>query len=367
MAVVDLENVHKTYPDGVTALRGVTIQIKPQERVTIVGPSGCGKTTLLRLIAGLDQPTRGAIRLDGRRVDQIPPQERELSLVFQRPALYPFLSVQENMAFALKFQGVTAREIDRRVEETADWLRITPLLKRRPYQLSGGEQQRVALGRALARRPRLILLDEPLSHLDSGLRFEFRRELPLLLQRLSVTMIYVTHDQEEALALGDRVVVLVKGEIQQMDPPQTLYQHPQNRLVASLIGTPPINLLDGQLIRTEEGMVLQNGPCELLLPLCLQSAWSSLVHRDVTMGIRPENVRIQETRCAENCHLEMAVGPMETLGFYQLVSLTRGPWKLLARLTESAHLREPMRVSVGWKPEQTILFDSATGQALSVV
>lgn len=243
MARLTLEKVSKRYPDGTEALREVSLEVPDGTLFTLVGPSGCGKSTLLTLIAGLDRPTEGTVRIDGEVVNALPPGERDIAMVFQSYALYPHLTVAGNLAFPLEVARLPRAERDARVEEVAELLGLGGLLARRPAALSGGQRQRVALGRALVRRPRLFLFDEPLSNLDAGLRVQMRAELKALHQRLKATFIYVTHDQVEAMTLSDQVAVLRAGELQQVAPPERIYEAPTNTFVAGFFGTPPINLL----------------------------------------------------------------------------------------------------------------------------
>ena len=252
MARVELEQLTKVFrgPKGalVSALKGVDLAVDEGEMLVLVGPSGCGKTTLLRLVAGFEEPTAGTVRINGKTMNGISPGKRDVAMVFQSPALYPHLPAYENIAFGLKLRGVTKREREARVNETAEWLGLTECLNRRPMELSGGERQRVALGRAIVRRPKVILLDEPLSNLDVPLRTRMRLDLARLQQRLGITMIYVTHDQTEALALGSRLSVMRSGAIQQAGRAREVYGTPLNRFVAEFLGTPPMNFLRGSLV-----------------------------------------------------------------------------------------------------------------------
>jgi multiple sugar transport system ATP-binding protein len=249
MAEVTLNAVHKTYPDGFHAVRGVSLTIADGEFVVLVGPSGCGKSTTLRMVAGLEDITGGTISIGGRVVNDVAPKDRDIAMVFQNYALYPHMSVRKNMAFALELRGMPRDKIDARVRDAAHILEIEHLLDRKPKALSGGQKQRVAVGRAIVREPKAFLFDEPLSNLDARLRVTTRAELKALHQRLKTTTIYVTHDQEEAMTLGDRIVVMSKGLVQQADAPLTVYRAPANRFVAGFIGTPPMNFLDGRLVR----------------------------------------------------------------------------------------------------------------------
>jgi multiple sugar transport system ATP-binding protein len=243
MAEVVLENVCKTYEGGACAVDGVSLVIRDSEFLVLVGPSGCGKSTTLRMIAGLEDISSGTIRIDGRCVNAVPPKDRDIAMVFQNYALYPHMTVYDNMAFGLKLRGVPRREIETRVREAAEILGLGELLRRLPKHLSGGQRQRVAVGRAIVRKPRVFLFDEPLSNLDAKMRVEMRSELNRLHRRLNATMIYVTHDQVEAMTMGDRIVVMDRGAIQQVAPPLEVYRHPANLFVARFIGTPPMNVI----------------------------------------------------------------------------------------------------------------------------
>ncbi|NBX25851.1 MAG: sn-glycerol-3-phosphate ABC transporter ATP-binding protein UgpC [Planctomycetes bacterium] len=311
MATIDLNGVGKTYPGGVQAVRGADLRIGHGEFVVLVGPSGCGKSTLLRMIAGLETITAGTLAIDGSVVNDVPPQDRDIAMVFQNYALYPHMDVRTNMAFGLlrrrKFasrlrallspayaSGRTHEraEIDRRVLQAARVLGIEHLLQRKPAALSGGQRQRVAVGRAMVREPKVFLFDEPLSNLDAKLRVEMRAELRMLHRRLGATMIYVTHDQEEAMSLGDRVVVLKDGLIQQAATPRQVYDRPANRFVAEFVGTPTMNMVEGTLEARGTGMVFRG---QGIVIEGRVDAWRSLIEprpRPVVLGIRPEHVQI---------------------------------------------------------------------------
>src|SRR3954449_13594830 len=248
MARIQLEKLTKVFPRGVRAVDGVDLTIADGEFVVLVGPSGCGKSTTLRMIAGLEEVTSGTVRIGERVVNSVPPQDRDVAVVFQNYALYPHMTVFKNLAFALKLRRLPRAEIERRGSEVADLLEIGHLLDRKPRELSGGQRQRVAVGRAIVRQPAAFLFDEPLSNLDAQLRVSTRTELKRLHRRLGTTTLYVTHDQEEAMTLGDRVVIMREGVIQQADPPMETYLHPANRFVAGFIGTPPMNFFDGAIV-----------------------------------------------------------------------------------------------------------------------
>jgi multiple sugar transport system ATP-binding protein len=372
MAQVALEQVGKTYAGGVEAVRDISLQVDDGELVALVGPSGSGKTTLLRLIAGLETPTAGTIRLDERRVNEVPPHGRDVAMVFQRPALYPHLSVRDNLAFGLSLRkrffrrvlgnGADAEGIEQRIGAVARQLGLENLLDRRPETLSGGQQQRVALGRAMVRRPAVFLLDEPLSNLDARLRLEMRRELHLLHRRLRATMIYVTHDQDEAMALGQRVVVLDQGVIRQVDSPPVLYDQPADRFVAGFIGWPPMNLLDGELVESEEGLIFRNQ--DLRLVVTGRPDWRTYAGRPLTLGIRPEDVRLAAGPAEGQPVLEVRL--VERLGSLTLLTLARGSGTLTARLAVLPAVGEGDAVVVAFDWTRAHLFDPATGRAMSL-
>jgi ABC-type sugar transport system ATPase subunit len=274
------------------AVHDLDLEVRDGEFVVLVGPSGCGKSTTLRMIAGLESISSGELLIGGRRVNQVPAKDRDIAMVFQNYALYPHMTAFENLAFALKLRKLDAKEIDRRVRDAAGVLGIEGLLARRPRQMSGGERQRVALGRALVRQPQVFLFDEPLSNLDAKLRVQMRREIARLHQQLSATMIYVTHDQVEAMTLGDRIVVLNRGEMQQVDTPDALYLRPRNTFVAGFIGSPPMNLVEGRIAGDPLRFVAANGGFALELGSRWDRAMRGNQSHQVTAGIRPEDLRI---------------------------------------------------------------------------
>ncbi|HOO21297.1 MAG TPA: sn-glycerol-3-phosphate ABC transporter ATP-binding protein UgpC [Kiritimatiellia bacterium] len=290
MAKVLLENVCKTYPGGVTAVHDASLEIEDREFVVLVGPSGCGKSTTLRMIAGLEEISGGAIYIDGKKVNDVPPKDRDIAMVFQNYALYPHMTVYNNMAFGLKLRKYPKAEIHRRVMEAADILGIADYLERKPKALSGGQRQRVAVGRAIVRKPKAFLFDEPLSNLDAKMRVQMRAEISKLHNRLQSTMIYVTHDQIEAMTMGDRIVVMKDGWIQQVATPLDLYNRPVNQFVAGFIGSPPMNFFPGTVRRTGEGLVFDEGTFQAAIP---EPAAAKLAAREgeaLVMGVRPEDV-----------------------------------------------------------------------------
>jgi multiple sugar transport system ATP-binding protein len=293
MARIVLDDVWKVFPGGTEAVRSLSLDIADGEFVVLVGPSGCGKTTALRMIAGLETITRGKITIGDRVVNDVPPKERDIAMVFQNYALYPHMTVFDNMAFGLKLQKVPKDEIARRVGEAAKILGLQELLDRKPAALSGGQRQRVAMGRAIVRHPHAFLMDEPLSNLDAKLRVQTRAEISRLQHELGVTTIYVTHDQTEAMTMGDRVAVMRKGELQQVDNPQTLYERPVNIFVAGFIGSPAMNLVDAHLHSVDGGMEVEVGGFRLPVPadvLAGRPALRDYADRLVVLGIRPEDM-----------------------------------------------------------------------------
>ncbi|HEU4412894.1 MAG TPA: ABC transporter ATP-binding protein [Polyangiaceae bacterium] len=341
---------------GHVALRALDLEVKRGELLVLIGPSGCGKSTTLRLLAGLDRPDRGEVFLAGRPTAGVPPQERDVAMVFQGYALYPHMSVRENLAFPLKMRRVPAGERARRVAETADTLGLGRLLDRLPDELSGGERQRVAMGRALVRRPRVYLFDEPLSNLDAALRVELRREIGALVHRLGVTALYVTHDHAEAMTLGDRVAVLRAGELQQVATPRAIYEAPANDFVAGFVGSPRINLARGQ---NEAGEV-RVGPFRLRPP-------AGLGPGDALVGVRPESVRLGEGGAeggpgpAASPGVEGEVSSVEPLGAETHLVLEVGGLTLRARVPGFSPLGRGDRVRVSLDEAALHFFDPSRG------
>jgi len=293
MAEIVLDDVWKIYPGGTEAVRALSLDIADGEFLVFVGPSGCGKTTALRMVAGLEEISRGTISIGGQVVNDVPPKARDIAMVFQNYALYPHMSVFDNMAFGLKLQRVDKREIAERVHEAARILGLEELLKRKPAALSGGQRQRVAMGRAIVRKPKAYLMDEPLSNLDAKLRVQMRSEISRIQRDLGVTTIYVTHDQTEAMTMGDRVAVIRKGMLQQVDAPQVLYDRPDNIFVAGFIGSPAMNLFDATIREDGDGLAVEFGGFRLPIPprqLQERPALRSFVDRIVVLGIRPESM-----------------------------------------------------------------------------
>ena len=318
MATLSLEQVTKVFENGVEAVRSLDLFVDEGEFVVLVGPSGCGKTTALRMVAGLEDVTAGTIRLDGKVVNDLTAKDRDVAMVFQNYALYPHLSVLENIAFALRVRGVSKGERERKAREAAEVLGLTEVIARKPRQLSGGQRQRVAMGRALVREPAVFLMDEPLSNLDANLRVQMRTEVLRVQRRLGVATLYVTHDQTEAMTMGDRVAVLRGGELQQLAAPQELYESPVNLFVASFIGSPPMNLYEVTVSGPVDRLVMGLGSQQLVLPADLGQRWPRLVAGDahkLVIGIRPEHLTVAdggsatgETTLAADVELVEALG-----------------------------------------------------------
>ncbi|RCX24737.1 ABC transporter ATP-binding protein [Thioalbus denitrificans] len=318
MARVELEGLTRIFPGGGVGLDAIDLTVEEGELLVCVGPSGCGKSTLLRLLAGLDAPTRGTLRFDGTVVNQWPPRRRNVALVFQNYALYPHMTVRGNLAFPLRMRGIGRAAIRARVEATAALLDLTPLLEQRPAQLSGGQRQRVAMGRALVREPALFLMDEPLSNLDARLRVQLRGEIAALQRRTGTTTVYVTHDQVEAMTLGDRVAVLAAGRLRQVAPPREIYDRPADTFVAGFIGSPSMNLLPARLEAGSGGVGIRIGMARLPLPDAVVKQHHSLreqAGRDVIAGLRPESLR----PARERPDFRLEVAAVETLGHEQLI------------------------------------------------
>jgi multiple sugar transport system ATP-binding protein len=335
MAAVAFDHVQKVYPGGVVALSDLCLEVADGELLALVGPSGCGKSTVLRLLAGLETPTGGTLRIGGRPVNDVPPQARNVAMVFQDYALYPNRSVRGNLSFPLEMRGLPRDEVRRRVESVAELLEIDGLLDRLPRELSGGQRQRVAMGRALVREPAAFLLDEPLSNLDAKLRVQVRGEIAELRRRTRTTMLYVTHDQVEAMTLGDRVAVLNGGHLQQVAPPRDLYARPANVFVAGFIGSPPMNLLPATLhVSAGAGAPqLAIGEARLTLDADLAARARAAGGPELVAGVRPEALRLAREGAAET--LPARVEHVEYLGHELLAHLSVGAEPLVARLPEA--------------------------------
>jgi len=339
MADVSFKSVSKIFPGNVQAVNEFSLDISDKEFLVLVGPSGCGKSTTLRMVAGLEEITSGEISIDGKVVNDVPPKDRDIAMVFQNYALYPHMTVYNNMAFGLKLRRYPKKEIEQRVGDAAEILGITELLNRKPKALSGGQRQRVAVGRAIVRKPKVFLFDEPLSNLDAKLRVQMRAEIAKLHTRLESTVIYVTHDQLEAMTLGDRIVVMKDGFIQQVGHPLTIYDNPANRFVAGFIGTPPMNFVKGELEKKDGSCYFNEGTFTIKLPENFLAALQDRDKRPITLGIRPENMF--DIALASNPDPEMCVtgnvDVVEPIGAESLWYLTIGDASVVARV--EAHCR----------------------------
>ena len=348
MARVVLEKLVKTYPEktgpGVTAVKGIDLAIEDREFMVLVGPSGCGKSTTLRMIAGLEEISGGTVSIDGKVVNDVLPKDRDIAMVFQNYALYPHMSVYENMAFGLKLRKFPKTEIDARVREAAAMLGLTDYLDRRPKALSGGQRQRVAVGRAIVRKPKVFLFDEPLSNLDAKMRVTTRTEISKLHARLGATMIYVTHDQVEAMTMGDRICVMKDGEIQQVAAPLELYHKPANMFVAGFIGSPPMNFFKGSIRRIADQFAFvetneKTSPQPVKLPDTFSTKISALVDKSVVLGVRPEDVLIVANAEAMNS-IDAKVDVAEPMGAETLLYLDSGGTHFIARVRSTDRISE---------------------------
>lgn len=362
---ITLENVTKVYENGVTALSNLNLSIHSGELLTVLGPSGCGKTTTLRLIAGLEESTQGTIRIGGRVVNSLPPRERNVGMVFQRPALHPQRTVRSNLEFGMELRQPWFRRLlrmksaeDQQINEMAQLLGLQTELDRYPGELSGGQEQRVALGRVLVHRPKVLLLDEPLGHLDSPLRLDLRRQLHLLHRQFPATMVHVTHDPVEALALGDRIAVLDGGLLQQVDTAEELLRTPANRQVARLLG--PLNLIDGRL-GGEEELVLTVDGHDIPVSEAQAQRWMPFRGRQVCVGIRPEDVEISERNSGQGVLL-LEVDLIESLGESYLTTCIGQGLKLSGWCKTRFARGQHVMLTIAWP--RTMLFDGATGITL---
>ena len=365
MASLSLRHIYKKYPGGVTAVSDFNLEVKDKEFLVLVGPSGCGKSTTLRMIAGLEEITEGELFIGDRLVNDVAPKDRKIAMVFQNYALYPHMSVFENMAFGLKLSKVPKETIKKKVEEAARVLDITHLLDRKPKALSGGQKQRVALGRAIVRDPLVFLLDEPLSNLDAKLRATMRTELTKLHNRVETTFVYVTHDQVEAMTMATRIVVMKDGLIQQVDTPQVLYDNPVNIFVAGFIGTPQMNFLNGTLVKKEDGVYFVYEGTELKLPEDKANAESlqEYIGKEVVAGLRPECIHDDElsiSKC-QGATVECDVDVTELMGAEIYLYLTVGEeGRLTARVSSRSTTRAGEKIVVGFDMDRMHFFDKDT-------
>jgi len=365
MAEVVLENVCKRYEGGALAVDRFTLTIADREFLVLVGPSGCGKSTTLRMIAGLEDISSGTVSIDGRCVNAVPPKDRDIAMVFQNYALYPHMTVFENMAFGLRLRGVPKREIAERVGEAAEILGLQELAARLPKQLSGGQRQRVAVGRAIVRKPKVFLFDEPLSNLDAKMRVEMRGEISRLHRKLGATMVYVTHDQAEAMTMGDRIVVMNCGAIQQVASPLKVYRRPANRFVAGFIGTPPMNFLSGYLATSGTECEFRHASGTVAVPPALSEALGPCAGRDVLLGFRPEALAAAPQESEGGARVRGTVDVVEPMGAETFVHLLTGCGeRLVARVSPECVFEPGASVELSLALERAVFFDAATGAAL---
>ena len=352
MAKVELKGIGKIYEGNVRAVQNANIIIEDKEFCVFVGPSGCGKSTTLRMVAGLEDISEGELYIDGELMNDVPPKDRNIAMVFQNYALYPHMSVYDNMAFGLKIRKMDKAEIQRRVEEAAKILGLSIYLDRKPKALSGGQRQRVAVGRAIVRNPKVFLFDEPLSNLDAKLRVTMRGEISALHQRLQATMIYVTHDQIEAMTMGTKIVVMKDGHVQQIGEPLYLYNHPINKFVAGFIGSPPMNFMTVTIKKVGDKIVADEGTFELTPTEEQQAALKNYVGKQVYFGIRPEDLTYQATPAAEN-NMQMKVVNKEPLGAETHLFLQSKDQSIVARVQASAKESFKLGETVNFKPDIT--------------
>jgi len=369
MGTLSFRNINKVYPNGFHAVKDFNLEVEDKEFIIFVGPSGCGKTTTLRMIAGLEEISEGELAIDGRVINDVEPKDRDIAMVFQNYALYPHMTVYDNMAFGLKLRKVPKAEIDKLVHEAAKILDLEPLLDRKPKALSGGQRQRVAMGRAIVRNPQVFLMDEPLSNLDAKLRGQMRIELSKLHQRLGATIIYVTHDQVEAMTLGTRIVVMNAGIVQQVDTPQALYDTPNNLFVAGFIGSPQMNFLDAKCTVKGDKVDLDLGESVITLggdkaKKLIDGGYDG---KTVVMGIRPEDVYDDEEIVAANADtvIESTVRVYELLGAEVYLYFDYAGANFTARVKPSTTARTGDHIKVALEPSKIHVFDKETEMAIT--
>ncbi len=364
MSEVILKDLVKRYPNGFQAVNAINLEIQDKEFVVLVGPSGCGKSTTLRMVAGLEEVTDGQILIGDRVVNDVAPKDRNIAMVFQNYALYPHMDVYTNMAFGLKLRKFPKDEIDKRVKDAAEILGITQLLDRKPKQLSGGQRQRVAVGRAIVRDPEVFLFDEPLSNLDAKLRVTMRAELSKLQHRLETTMIYVTHDQVEAMTMGDRIVIMKDGYIQQVGAPLEVYDFPQNEFVAGFIGSPPMNFFRAKLVKANGNLAVDMGSFQLKIPAQYTSFYDTYLDKDVSFGLRPEDIAdiYPEDETWEK--FKAVVEVIEPLGAEIILELSKAEHSFVARVAPHSKSKLNEEVTVYFDMRKMHLFDPETGKVI---
>jgi multiple sugar transport system ATP-binding protein len=366
MARVVLKNVWKKFGDT-EVVKDFNLEIPDREFCILVGPSGCGKTTTLRLVAGLEEVSSGEIYIGDTKVNDMPPKNRDIAMVFQSYALYPHMTVYDNMAFGLKLRGYSKKEIDQRVRDGAEKLNIGHLLERRPKQLSGGQRQRVAVGRAIVRKPKVFLFDEPLSNLDAKLRVQMRAELKKLHDRLQATMLYVTHDQTEAMTMGDRICVMKDGIIQQVDGPLSLYDRPNNRFVGGFIGSPPMNFVEIEVVKKDEDVYLNEGMFEVKLPRQFKEKIMPFSGQKLILGIRPEDIYdklFYTLGPKDGNNFSATVEVVEPLGSEIFLHLNTGKNTLVAKVDAHNQAKPNQVIELVVNLNKTHLFEPGSGLAI---
>lgn len=368
MANLSLKHIFKIYPGNVTAVKDFNLEIEDKEFIVFVGPSGCGKSTTLRMIAGLEEISQGELFIGDKIVNDVAPKDRDIAMVFQNYALYPHMSVYDNMAFGLKLRKVDKAEIDKKVKEAARILDIEHLLERKPKALSGGQRQRVALGRAIVREPKVFLMDEPLSNLDAKLRVQMRTEISKLHKRLQTTFIYVTHDQTEAMTMGTRIVVMKDGVVQQVDTPQHIYDHPANIFVAGFIGSPQMNFIDSKLVEEGGKLLVVFGEDTVELPEDKAKVLKEkgYIGKEVIMGIRPENLDdgadfiAAHSKATFNANVEVT----ELMGAETYIYLSKEKSNLVARVNGSSPVKSGETIKIALDESKIHIFDKETELAV---
>ncbi len=365
MASVTYKNIYKRYGD-VTVITDLNLEIEDKEFIVFVGPSGCGKSTVLRMLAGLEEISEGEILIGDRVVNDVPPKDRDIAMVFQSYALYPHMSVYDNMAFGLKLRKTPKAEIDRRVKEAADILGLGNLLDRKPKALSGGQRQRVAVGRAIVREPAVFLMDEPLSNLDAKLRVSARAEITKLHKRLGTTFIYVTHDQVEAMTMGDRIAVLADGILQQIDSPRNLYNYPNNIFVAGFIGSPSMNFFNGTLVQEEGKLFVDTGDFRVEVPAERQGPYLAHAGKEIIFGMRPENIHVPQYAPPGivAAPIEITIEVVELLGHELNLFATTGKNSLVATVDTRLDANIGDKLGLVMNMGEMHIFDKNTEQAI---
>ncbi|MCL2391621.1 MAG: sn-glycerol-3-phosphate ABC transporter ATP-binding protein UgpC [Oscillospiraceae bacterium] len=368
MAKISLKNIVKVYPGNIPAVHDFSLEIEDKEFIILVGPSGCGKSTTLRMIAGLEEITSGELYIGDRLVNDVPPKDRDIAMVFQNYALYPHMTVYKNISFGLVLRKMPKDQIKQKVDEAAKILDIEHLLSRKPKALSGGQRQRVALGRAMVRDPAVFLLDEPLSNLDAKLRTSMRTEISKLHKRLGTTFVYVTHDQTEAMTMGDRIVVMKDGYIQQVDSPQNLYDFPCNLFVAGFIGAPQMNFIDATLIKSENGFSAQFGATIIEIPSAKLSAETATAYegKPIVLGIRAENLHSEDSHIerTETSPINVTVELVELLGSETYLYVVCEGINLIAKIPPYNNPKSGDTITLALDREKLHLFDKETGNAI---